>query len=305
MGPDSEFRVAVLPCSGLDKEAGEASRQLALLLEERGARVVCPVRFQRSPGRYEKDLAGRDLVVIDGCGTGCAGRLAGEKGLKPASTVRLGELLEKRGVKPGRRPRLGEAAARELPSIADEIEASCARRPEQAQGAAETTGGAKAGFDEPVDYLEFSVGKYVFRVPAAGYLFNENDCWARVEGARARVGISDYVQQSIADVVLFEPPALGAELSMFDEAGSLETTKTAVDIITPVSGKVVAVNREAEDAPELMNADPYERGWAVELELADLEAERGLLMDAPGYFEYLQAKVTAEHERLGGERADE
>src|SRR5450756_2290706 len=79
--------VVILPCSGLDKEAGSASRELALMLSERGAPIVCPVLYERSPKRYEKVLGDGRLVVIDGCKTGCASKLAAERGLKIAKKL--------------------------------------------------------------------------------------------------------------------------------------------------------------------------------------------------------------------------
>lgn len=285
--------LVVLPCSGLDKEAGSGSRELALLLQERGAGVVCPVLYQRSPKRYEKQLGAGRLVVIDGCKTGCASKIAAEHGLKIATKLNVTEASKARGLRPGKGLHLGDALKEILPALADElliVEPADESRP----------GDAADLFCEPVDYREFNVDKFVFRVPAFGYLFNENDCWARVEGSQARVGVSDYVQQSASDMIFFEPPTIGAEVSMFDEVGSLETTKTALDIISPVSGKVVAVNQEVVDAPELINEDPYERGWAVEIELSDFEGDRELLMDSAAYFEHLKQKVEKEHKELYG-----
>ncbi|MBU1672284.1 MAG: glycine cleavage system protein H [Actinobacteria bacterium] len=284
--------MVVLPCSGLDKEAGSASRELALRLQERGAALVCPVLYQRSPKRYEKPLSSGRLVVIDGCKTGCASKLAAERGLKLTDRLNVSEAARSRGVKPGKDPHLGAALEELLPSMVDELLE--VRAPEDRAAAASEL------FAAPVEYREFGVDKFVFRVPVAGYFFNENDCWARVAGGRARVGVSDYVQQSASDMVFFEPPAVGAEVSIFDEVGSLETTKTALDIISPVSGKVVAVNAEVVEAPELINQDPYERGWAVELELTDFDSDRELLMDSAAYFEYLQGKAAREHEELYG-----
>jgi glycine cleavage system H protein len=196
-------------------------------------------------------------------------------------------------VEAGKDPHLTEALRALLPSLADEIIA------EQAEPA-QATEGAKASFSQAAIYRTFSVDKFLFKVPEAGYFFNENDCWARVEAGRARVGVSDYVQQSASDMIFFEPPTVGAEVSIFDEVGSLETTKTALDIISPVSGKVVAVNKEVVEAPELINEDPYERGWAVELELSDFESDMELLMDASAYFDYLKQKAEKEHEELYG-----
>lgn len=292
-GKNQTIDIVVLPCSGLDKEAGSASREIALMLSERGVPVVCPVLYQRSPKRYEKALNANRLVVIDGCKTGCASRLAAERGLKIAKKLTVTDAAREHGVKAGKDPHLGEALRELLPSLVVELLA--------AEPAAIPAGdGAAGAFSDAVNYREFGVDKFVFRVPASGFFFNENDCWARVDGSRARVGVSDYVQQSASDMMFYEPPAIGAEVSIFDEVGSLETTKTALDIISPVGGKVVAVNLEVVEAPELINVDPYERGWAVELELADFDSDRELLMDCPAYFDYLQKKTEREHQELYG-----
>jgi len=285
--------VLVLPCNGLDKEAGSASRELALLLSERGTQIVCPVLYERSPKRYEKMLGGGLLVVLDGCKTGCASKLAAERGLKITKKFTVTEAAKARGVKAGKDPHLGEDLRNLLPSLAEELLAVESSEPPAATG-------TQVSFGGPITYREFSVDKFVFRVPSSGYFFNENDCWARVEGTRARVGVSDYVQQSASDMILFEPPAIGSEVSIFDEVGSLETTKTALDIISPVSGKVVAVNQEVVEAPELINEDPYHLGWAVEIELSDFEDHRELLMDSNTYFDYLKHKAEKEHRELYG-----
>jgi glycine cleavage system H protein len=290
---EDAIEIVVLPCSGMDKEAGSASRELALLLQEKGASVVCPVLYQRSPKRYEKVLGGGRLLVIDGCKTGCASKLAAECGLKMVKKLTVTEAAKERGVKAGKNPNLREALRHLLPTLADEL---LSVEPVETPVAV----GARDPFVGPVTFREFSVDKFVFRVPDSGYFFNENDCWARVEGTLARVGVSDYVQQSASDMVFFEPPAIGTQVSIFDEVGSLETTKTALDIISPVSGKVVGVNQEVVETPELINEDPYERGWAVELELADFDSDRELLMDSGVYFDYLKQKAEREHKELYG-----
>lgn len=276
-------QLLVLPCSGLDKEAGAVSRDLALLLGEYGAVVVCPVLYQRVPERYRKDLEGGRLLVVDGCKTGCASKLAAERGLKIARRLTVSEALEVRGLKPGKEPRVSEAARALVPGLAESLLET---------GGAPAT--ASAGFDSAVSLMEFTADKFIFRVPESGYFFNENDCWARVAGDRARIGVSDYLQQSASDMVLFEPPELGARVEIFDEVGSLETTKTSLDIISPAGGTVVAFNQEVVEAPELINADPYVNGWSVEIELSDFESDRGLLMDCNAYFTHLQAKVSRE-----------
>jgi len=290
---DNPTEIVVLPCSGLDKEAGSASREIALLLAERGVPVVCPVLYERSPKRYEKELGHGRLIVVDGCKTGCASKLAAERGLKISKKLTVTEAAKELGVKAGKDPHLTDELRSVLPALAEAL-----LEVETPEVLEET--GSRTLFGAAVTYREFSVDKFIFRVPETGYFFNENDCWARVQGKRSRLGVSDYVQQSASDMVFFEPPAIGTELSIFDEAGSLESTKTALDIISPVSGKVVAVNGEVVDAPELINEDPYERGWAVELELTDFDEDKDLLMDSAAYFDYLKKKTEKEHEELYG-----
>lgn len=282
---------AVLPCNGLDKEAGALAREVALHLAGEGAGLVCPVLFNRNPSRYEKELTAGELLVIDGCKTGCASRLARERGLKLSHKLNVTEMLKEAGLKGGKAPVPDpEHLARLLAALPDLGEAGT---PGEEAGAAEL-------FTGSVEMDEFMEGKFIFKVPREGYFFNENDCWARVEGDRARLGVSDYVQQSASDMVFFEPPDVGRELEQFDDAGSLESSKTALDIISPVSGRIVAVNRELVDAPELINQDPYVKGWAVEVELADLASDRELLMDCEAYLAYLKKKVKKENEERYG-----
>jgi glycine cleavage system H protein len=281
----------ILPCNGLDKEAGALARELALGLAGGGGKLVCPVLFQRNPARYEKELGAGELLVIDGCKTGCASRLAKEEGLKIAGRLNVSEMLKELGIKGGKAP---------IPApdhLADLLAAMKRIGEEEPQRGGESPSGM---FAAEVEVDEFMEGKFIFKVPRTGYFFNDNDCWARVEGSRARIGVSDYVQQSASDMVFFEPPEVGAELEQFDDAGALESTKTALDIISPVSGTVVAVNAELVDAPELINEDPYGRGWAVEVELADFEADRELLMDCEAYLAYLKDKVRKESEERFG-----
>jgi glycine cleavage system H protein len=281
----------VLPCNGLDKEAGALAREVALRLVDSGAKLVCPVLFQRNPKRYEKEIGAGELLVIDGCKTSCASKLAKERGVKITGRLNISEMLKGLGIKGGKTPVPDpEHLIRLFAALEGTSEAGT-------ESAEEATSGL---FAADVEMNQFMEGKFIFKVPRAGYFFNENDCWARVEGTRARLGVSDYVQQSASDMVFFEPPEVGRKLEQFDDAGALESTKTALDIISPVSGRVVAVNRELVNNPELINQDPYISGWAVEVELADFGGDRDLLMDCEAYLAYLKDKVKKENaERFG------
>lgn len=279
-------KYAILPCNGMDKEAGALARETALRLSARQAgEIVCPVLYHRSAKKYGKLLESSPLLVIDGCRTACASNLAKESGARITRRLNITDYLKGRGIKPGKSLELSTELLDETHRILEEL-----LETDSEEGKAAIA----ADFTAPLEYETFTQDKYIFRVPRQGFLFNENDCWARVDGTRARIGVSDFVQNSASDFLFFEPPQVGAAIEQFGEAGSLESTKTALDIISPFSGTVVAVNAELAEAPETINGDPYEKGWAVELELADFEGERELLMDCPSYLGYLKKKVERE-----------
>jgi glycine cleavage system H protein len=146
-------------------------------------------------------------------------------------------------------------------------------------------------WDAPTEFLVVVYDKFEFRVPKEGFWFNENDVWVRVEGNRARVGISDYMQQRLTDISYFDPPPSGAVVEQFGELGSVESTKAVFEIIAPASGAVAAVNHEVEDTPELINEDPFGRGWLVEIELATWEEDKELLLDAADYAQTVERKA--------------
>ena len=106
--------------------------------------------------------------------------------------------------------------------------------------------------------------------------------WIRVEGKRATVGITDHAQEQLTDVVYVELPAVGKVVKAGDVLGTVESVKAVSEIFSPLSGKIVDVNRALEDAPEVVNADPYGKGWMVILEVVDLNEARDL-MDAAAY----------------------
>jgi glycine cleavage system H protein len=106
--------------------------------------------------------------------------------------------------------------------------------------------------------------------------------WARVEGSRVRVGITDYAQDALGDIVYVELPAVGEEVVPGATLGEIESTKSVSEIYAPVAGTVVAVNVALADAPERLNGDPYGEGWICEIELADPSGMDELL-DAEAY----------------------
>jgi glycine cleavage system H protein len=106
--------------------------------------------------------------------------------------------------------------------------------------------------------------------------------WARIEGDEATLGITWYAQDSLGELVHFEPPEAGATIIKDSAYGEVESVKAVSDLISPLSGEVIAVNQKVVDAPELVNADPYGEGWLVRIRLSN-PAEGDGLLDAGAY----------------------
>jgi glycine cleavage system H protein len=116
----------------------------------------------------------------------------------------------------------------------------------------------------------------------------KSDEWVRLEGDAATVGISDYAQDQLNDIVYVELPAVGDELKIGDRVASVESVKAASDIYTPVSGVVTEVNKALESSSELVNSDPYDKGWLVKLKVTD--ASNPALLSAEQYTEWCNTR---------------
>jgi glycine cleavage system H protein len=142
-------------------------------------------------------------------------------------------------------------------------------------------------------YLEVRVDKFIFRV-ATDRRYSAEGLWAKPEGSLVRVGLSDFVQQRSGDVAFVEIKAAGSQVQPGDEIAQIETIKVDIAFTAPIRGTISEVNPEMEDSPEMINQDPYEKGWLVSIEAANWEEDQAQLMDPQAYFE--QMKVEAEEE---------
>ncbi len=143
--------------------------------------------------------------------------------------------------------------------------------------------------NEMADDLEYQYDKYHFRVPT-DRLYAAYDAWVRVEGDGAVVGITDVLQTKMGDIAFAEAPAATA-FEQDDILVTLESAKATVDVSAPASGELVAFNTELEEHPELINQDPYGRGWIARLRLTDWEGDRAMLLTPEAYFELMKDKI--------------
>lgn len=279
---------AVLPCNGLDKCAGCVSKEVAVMLSENtDSEIICPVFYRVADARYNRLAQEKPLLVIDGCATRCASKLAAEKNLKISEKINITEESKANDIVLGNRLHISENELKLAKIIFDKLTIE----QESAVGADDSI-----TFPDSLTYEVYKKDKFVFRLPKdEGFYFNENDVWIYVVGNKARIGVTDFVQKSLSDIMFFTPPAIGNEIEQFEEAGSIESGKAVFEIVSPVGGTITAINEKLLKDPELINQNPYEQGWIAEMELSDFESDKDLLHDYDGYFSVLKRKVDEFH----------
>ena len=117
-------------------------------------------------------------------------------------------------------------------------------------------------------------------------LYTRDHEWVRIEGNKAEVGITDHAQKALGDIVFVELPDTEDEIDAGDEFGSIESVKAVTSLFMPMSGRVIAVNTELKDSPEIINEECYDEGWVIRLELSNQE-ESTELLSSEDYKEFL------------------
>jgi glycine cleavage system H protein len=132
--------------------------------------------------------------------------------------------------------------------------------------------------------------KREFSVPEGLYYTKEHE-WVRVEGDRCRVGVTDYAQNSLHEIVYVELPKVGVNVAQMQSMGTVESVKAVADVYSPVAGEVLEVNNTLSDAPELVNKTPYSDGWITIIRPADMKKDLAGLMSPQAYKDLLK-KIT-------------
>jgi len=117
--------------------------------------------------------------------------------------------------------------------------------------------------------------------------YTDDHEWARLEGESLKIGITDYAQEQLGEIVFVEMPEVGDTFEKKEEFGSLESVKAVSEMYMPIGGEIVSVNEELADAPELVNEDPYGKGWIIEVKPGD-PTELDSLMNKDAYLEMLK-----------------
>ncbi len=129
-----------------------------------------------------------------------------------------------------------------------------------------------------------------YEVPEGLYYTKEHE-WVKVEGDVCRIGVTDYAQKSLHEIVFVDLPKVGAKVSQSQTLGSVESVKAVADVFAPISGEVRETNMKLADTPELVNQQPYGDGWIVVIKSTNLEAELKALLNARAYADFLRTQV--------------
>ena len=267
----------ILPCAGYDRPGGNISRIAAERLASHHDDVVIGsmgALFTKRPGEM-RELRSSQVICIDGCGTKCASALADARGVKDPSVISVPEGFPH-----------AKSDEEKVQSVVDAVRALFARAD------VGKTRGQVQEEEAGSEFLEEAFDKFTLRVKR-GLTYSDNDFWAKVENGLVRVGASDFLQQMMSDVYYVRLAEVGTHVQMFDEAGAMESTKTLLEIIVPVSGTIVERNNLLEDSPELVNEDPYGRGWLYVVSPDDI-TELELLKNASEYMTLALSKAKKE-----------
>ncbi len=126
-----------------------------------------------------------------------------------------------------------------------------------------------------------------FAVPDGLYYTKEHE-WVRLEGDKCRVGVTDYAQNSLHEIVYVELPKVGVKVVQMQSLGTVESVKAVADVYSPIAGEVLEVNNALSDAPELVNKTPYSDGWITVIRPADMKKDIGTLMSPQSYKDLLK-----------------
>ena len=129
-----------------------------------------------------------------------------------------------------------------------------------------------------------------FQTPPEYYYTKEHE-WLHVEDANCRIGVTDYAQNSLHEIVYVDLPKVGAKVAQMQSLGTVESVKAVADVYSPIAGLVLEVNNELSDAPELVNKSPYERGWITIIRPDDLKKDLHTLMSPEAYRDLVK-KIT-------------
>jgi glycine cleavage system H protein len=267
----------ILPCAGYDRPGGKISRLVADYLLTSDSQITIGsigALASERPGEI-KNLRSSSAICIDGCSMKCASKILEKYNTREFESIEVSAISDLKD----------SDEEEQVQIIVDRISQLWETQ------SLDTPKSVDNDYSEE-NYLTEMVDKFILRVKK-GLFYSDNDFWVHQEDDLVRIGITDILQQMVSDVYFVELADVGTRVEFGDELGSFESTKIAMEILTPISGTVVETNPLLEDNPEYLNEYPYDKGWLYIIRPDDIE-ELELLKTANEYLLYGVEK--AKHE---------
>jgi len=246
------------------------------------------------PAKLPKEtsnLSENSIIALNGCGSQCVTKLLAEMNLKCEKSYLMTQFLKGKDYHPASSEILTQKELDLVPKMAEELSSEI----DSLITENKTNEPLKSiSFDPKYErWQEFTYSKFIFKLPfrETDLFFNGNDVWAYFVGNVVFVGITDYMQKQLSDILMVEFPPLGQQIDQFESIGSLESSKTVNEIVCPISGKVIAINQRLIESPELINEDPYGNGWIFAIEASNLHEDLENLMKPTEYFKEMVEKI--------------
>ncbi|MGP8070642.1 MAG: glycine cleavage system protein H [Candidatus Bathyarchaeia archaeon] len=147
------------------------------------------------------------------------------------------------------------------------------------------------------EYLRTTYDKFELLV-RKGFYYTNDDLWVSIENGQAKIGVSDYLQKTSGDIAFIEVAKAGSTVEKGKELGTVESAKTTIALLCPISGRVDKTNDELAARPELINSDPYGKGWLAIIAPSNLNDDQRALVSADDYYKLMLGKLQTEHEKL-------
>ncbi|TFG29683.1 hypothetical protein EU527_15485 [Candidatus Thorarchaeota archaeon] len=258
----------ILPCAGYDRPGGKTSRHVADLLESEDSELIIgSIGALASERAGEiKDLRSSSVICIDGCSMKCASKMVEKHTPREFDSIEVTEIIAST-----------RSTDETVSALVDMI---------KKKWVTSSTDIPKDEVFQPCEdeYLTEMVDKFILKVKN-GLFYSDNDFWVQQESELVRIGATDLLQQMVSDIYFIDLVDVGTHVELGDDVGSFESTKIAMEIISPVSGTVIDRNLELENSPELINEDPYGKGWLYIIRPDDI-SELEILKTATEYLTY-------------------
>ena len=290
----------IIPCSGIERLTGQLSTPIALELVQMGKEHTKNIIIEPSFAQISVDkeniqdlLQNKEICILNGCGKKCVSKLCENKELIPDFVFNVPQSIKGKGFSPQGKIGLTVDEFKIATETAKEIYLKIYPQISTKTNSSDGNFHFLPNYEQWQKYLQ---AKFEFRVPnnKSGLYFTWNDAWVYMQDGKAVVGISDYLQQNMSDIVIIDLPEIGSNTEQLESIASIESTKTVIDLLAPFTGKVVQVNTALIEEPDLANRDPYNKGWICVIEPSLFDTELEDLMTPLEYFEHMKEKIEDE-----------